>query len=138
MKRDDKVFNRLSKILRTPSEIQLNEEPQWVIVKSQFRAQLSIRFEDELVYYDTFRQACTDKFGTINTMCQPPTSLLVAQLKVETSKLLPPPLLTINNVTCLESDSNIVYDPTAKCMVNKITNIRLDGYNLPPTLLTPI
>jgi hypothetical protein len=31
--------NRLSKVIRTPSEIQLSEKPQWNIVKSKSRAQ---------------------------------------------------------------------------------------------------
>ena len=80
-------------------------------------------------------QTCIDKDGTMNTMCPPPSGLMLAQLKVETSKLLYPPLIPINGSMHLASDTNVIFDKVEKCLVNKLTNLKLDGYNLPPTML---
>ena len=66
-------------------------------------------------------QTCIDKDGTMNTMCHPPSGLMLAQLKVETSKLLYPPLIPINGSMHLASDTNVIFDKVEKCLVKKLT-----------------
>jgi hypothetical protein len=130
--------NRLSKVIRTPSEIQLSEKSQWNIVKSKSRAQLRICVDETFYIFNPLTQQIVGQFGNINNEIEPPTPLMLAQLENEISSLMPPPLLVIAGDYCLESDANVILNQSGKFFFNRISNEKIHGYRVPDVLASKL
>jgi hypothetical protein len=125
-------------VIRTLSEIQLSEKPQWNIVKSKFRAQLQICVDEDFYTFNPLTKQIIGQFGNINNKIEPPMPIMLAQLENEISSLIPPPLLLIAGDYCLESDANMVLNQSGKFFFNRETNEKIHGYKIPDILAPKI
>jgi hypothetical protein len=131
-------IEELPKIIKSSSQQQLEQEPQWIIVKSKHRVRLSIRVNDDIYYYDTFSQKSYDKNEIVNNMLDPPTPLMLAKLQQEIDKLSPPPMTYYNNVLHVDFDHDLFYDEKRKQFFSQRLNKPIDGYNVPSEILKKI
>jgi hypothetical protein len=131
-------IEELPKIIKSPSQQQLEQEPQWLIVKSKHRVRLSIRVNNNIYYYDTFSQKSYDKNEIVNNMLDPPTPLMLAKLQQEIDTLSPPPMTNYNNVFHVDFDPDIFYDEKRKQFFSQKLNKPIDGYNVPSEILKKI
>jgi len=126
-----------SRLIRSPSNIALNNMNNWVIVTKPDRILLQIATPEGKRWYDSYTREVVDNMGIAYTDITPPSQPLIAQYFKQISKLSPPELILESGLLRVKSDLSIFFDKAKNQFVSGVTRRPVDGFKIPSPKLLP-